>query len=50
MSWEYNVKFIDEDEPRHFTAEKRLTAGEIQDRFGKSRFSLEWFNGKENKS
>ena len=47
MSWEYNVKFIDEEKPRRFTAEKQLAVGEIQDRFGKSRYSLEWFNGNE---
>lgn len=44
MSWVYNVKFSDEEKPRHFTAEKQLSNREIQERCGNS--ALEWFNGK----
>lgn len=44
MSWVYNVKFIEDDMPCRFTAEKRLTVREIQERCGKSKNSLEWFN------
>ena len=44
MSWVYNVKFADEEKPRHFTAEKQLTVREIQERCGNN--TLEWFNGK----
>lgn len=42
MSWVYNVKFSDEDKPRHFTAEKQLTVREIQERCNDN--TLEWFN------
>ena len=42
MSWVYNVKFSDEDKPRRFTAEKRLTNKEIQERCENT--GLEWFN------
>jgi len=44
MSWVYNVKFTDEEKPRHFTAEKQLTVKEIQERCGNN--ALEWFNAK----
>lgn len=44
MNWDYNVKFADEDKPRHFTAEKQLTVMEIQERCGNN--TLEWFNAK----
>lgn len=44
MNWEYNVKFTDEEKPRHFIAEKQLTVREIQDRCDNS--NLEWFNAK----
>ena len=40
----YNVKFIEDDKPRHFTAEKQLTVREIQERCGVTAHSLEWFN------
>lgn len=42
MSWQYNVKFADEEAPRRFTAEKQLTNGEIQKRCDNN--TLEWFN------
>lgn len=44
MSWVYNVKFTDEEHPRHFTAEKQLTVREIQERCNDN--TLEWFNAK----
>ena len=44
MSWAYNVKFANEDEPRRFTAEKQLSNREIQERCGNN--ALEWFYGK----
>lgn len=42
MSWAYNVKFANEDEPRRFTAEKQLKVNEIKERCGND--ALEWFN------
>ena len=42
MSWVYNVKFANEDKPRHFTAEKQLMVKEIRERCGNE--ALEWFN------
>ena len=44
MSWVYDAKFIEDEKPRHFTAEKQLTVREIQERCGVTMRSLERFN------